>query len=387
MNKRKLKNSPPHLTVVSSYFYPKMGGLETIAYTVAKSLHEKGEYKVSVITTNYDGTGYRKEIIDGMTVHRLPISFRVSNTPINLRWSRWVRKILQEEETDILQTHSPVPFLVDVSAKVAKAHGIPIVVTYHSGSMKKGQFILDAIIGVYESYFLGKLFSRASAIVAVAQNFVQQEFPQFLSKTFFIPTGVDVARFKKTPVPADTEIVAFVGRIELSSKWKGIDYLIKAMAIVIKHRPHAKLQLIGGGDAVEYYRKQAKELNIENSLLTPGPQYNNDLVDAYGKTTMVVLPSISDSEAFSVALVEAMASGRPIIGTKIGGTPQVINDEKDGLLVPAKNPEALALAIERILSNHGFAQQLGDAGALKAQGFTWDIQISKYKDIYKNLLL
>jgi glycosyltransferase involved in cell wall biosynthesis len=122
-------------------------------------------------------------------------------------------------------------------------------------------------------------------------------------------------------------------------------------------------------------------------LLTPGPQYNNDLVDAYGKTTMVVLPSISDSEAFSVALVEAMASGRPIIGTKIGGTPQVINDEKDGLLVPAKNPEALALAIERILSNHGFAQQLGDAGALKAQGFTWDIQISKYKDIYKNLLL
>lgn len=380
-----LKNPIPHLTVISSYFYPKMGGLETIAYTVAKNLHASGEYKVSIITSNYDGTGYRKDIVDGMTVHRLPISFRISNTPINLFWYSWVKKILTEENTDIVQTHSPVPFLVDVAVKAAKDKGIPVVVTYHSGSMKKGQLLLDSIIGVYEAYFLRKLFQRADAIVAVAQNFIQRKFPEFLSKTHVIPTGVDLQRFHQTSVPT-AELVAFVGRIEHSSAWKGIDQLIKAMAIVIKHRPQAQLILIGGGDAIESYRQQARVLGIEDALLTPGPQYGLDLVEAYQKAMVVVLPSTSDSEAFSVALVEAMASGRPVIGTRIGGTPEVITDQHDGLLVPAKDPEALAVAIERVLVDHSFAQRLGDAGAAKAQGFAWELQISKYKTIYNKIL-
>lgn len=375
-----------NLTVVASYFYPKMGGLETIAYTVAKDLHASGEYKVSIITSNYDGTGYRKDIIDGMTVHRLPIAFRISNTPINFSWYSQVKKILTEENTDIVQTHSPVPFLVDVAAKAAKDKGIPVVVTYHSGSMKKGQWLLDIIIGIYESYFLRKLFQRADAIVAVAQNFIQRKFPEFLSKTHVIPTGVDLQRFQSTPVPDRTELVAFVGRIEHSSAWKGIDQLIKAMALVINHRPQAQLVLVGGGDAVESYRQQAQALGIKNALLTPGPQYGPDLVEAYRQATVVVLPSTSDSEAFSVALVEAMASGRPVIGTRIGGTPEVINDEQDGLLVPAKNPEALATAIERVLSDHSFAQRLGDVGAAKAQGFGWQLQILKYKTIYNKIL-
>src|SRR6202044_491098 len=101
---------------------------------------------------------------------------------------------------------------------------------------------------------------------------------------------------------------------------------------------------------------------------------------------VIILPSTSDSEAFSITLVEAMASGRPIIGTNIGGTPQVIEDGKNGLLVEPKNPVALADAIERVLGDKALAKSLADFGAEKAQGFSWDIQAKKYTDLFRTLL-
>jgi len=158
------------------------------------------------------------------------------------------------------------------------------------------------------------------------------------------------------------------------------------MTLVIKHRPHVTLELIGGGDAIPHYRQRAEELGIALAVTFAGPQLGQNLVDAYARASMIVLPSTSDSEAFSIALIEAMASGRPIIGTNIGGTPQVIENGKNGLLVPPKDPVALAEAIERVLADKALATSLADYGAAKAQNFSWDIQTKKYSDLFDKVL-
>lgn len=375
---------PTHITVVASYFYPKIGGVENYSYLLAKGLHESGEYEVSIISSNYDGKGYKKEVIDGMTVHRLPIWFKLSNTPINLFWYWQVKKIFAAEQPDIIHLHSPVPYLPDMAALAAKDR--PIVLTYHSGSMLKGRWLPDIVIGIYEDVFLPMLFQRADAVVAISQEFVKRKFPQFANKVFFIPTGVDLKRFQKTALPTQTETVTYVGRIEHNSSWKGIEQLLQAMVLVIQHRPQATLELVGGGDALEYYRNRARELGISSSVVFSGAQLGQNLVDAYQRASVVVLPSTSDSEAFSIALIEAMASRRPIIGTNIGGTPQVIEDGKNGLLVPPKDPEALAKAIEKILSDKDLAKSLADCGAAKAQGFDWAIQTKKYAELFRKVL-
>jgi glycosyltransferase involved in cell wall biosynthesis len=376
-----MKKMQTRITVIASYFYPKIGGLENYAYLLAKELHKSGEYKVSVITSNYDGNGYKREVIDGMAVHRLPIWFTISNTPINFLWYWRIKHIFAAEQTDIVHLHAPVPFMADVAARAAKDR--PVVLTYHSGSMLKGTWPVDFIIGFYENRFLPALFRRANAIVAISQDFAKRKFPQFANKISFIPTGVDLKRFTKTPLLTQTETVTFVGRIEHSSSWKGIEQLLQAMVLVTKHRPQAVLELVGSGDAVEHYRIRARELGISSSVIFSGPQLGQNLVEAYKRTNVVVLPSVSDSEAFSVTLIEAMASGRPIIGTNIGGTPQVIEHGKNGLLVPPKNPEALAEAIEQVLSDGKLATRLADVGAAKAQGFAWEIQTKKYSDLFK----
>lgn len=371
------------ITVVASYFYPKIGGLENYAYLLAKNLHTSGKYKVSVVTSNYDGKGYRQEIIDGMIVHRLPIWVRVSNTPINPMWFWSLRKIFAVEQPDIVHAHSPVPFLPDLAAQAANDRAF--VLTYHSGSMLKKKMPIDLLIGVYENIFLPILFKRANAVVAVSQEFAKRKFPQFVNKISFIPTGVDLKRFTKASLP-EKKTVTYVGRIETTSSWKGIEQLLQAMALVIKKTPDAALELIGGGDAIEHYRQRAQELGIGASVVFAGPQLGKDLVDSYQRSSVIVLPSTSDSEAFSIALIEAMASGRPIIGTNIGGTPQVIDNGKNGLLVPPKDPVALADAIEKMITDKTLAQQLADEGARRAQNFSWDIQAKKYADLFTTIL-
>jgi glycosyltransferase involved in cell wall biosynthesis len=375
---------PPHIAVVASYFYPKIGGLENYAYFLAKNLQERNGYRISVITSNYDGVGYKKEIIDGMTVHRLPIAFTLSNTPINLFWQRQIRRIFSADPPDIIHLHSPVPYMADVAARAAGT--APIALTYHSGSMKKGSWPIDIFIGAYERIGLKALFQRADAIITISQNFARQTFPQFLDKMYFIPTGVDVERFKKTPLPTISERVTYVGRIEHSSSWKGIDQLLQAMKIVIAHRPHATLELVGGGDAVEYYRSRAHELGIGASVILSGPLVDDEIVRAYQRANIVVLASTSDAEAFSIALVEAMASGRPIIGSDVGGIPQAIKHGHNGLLVPPRDPRALAMAIEQILSDRTLAATLANNGAAIAQNFTWTIQTERYAKIFSTLL-
>lgn len=376
------QKSIPHITVVTTYFYPKIGGVENYAYLLAKNLHSSGKYRVSVITSNYDGRHHKKEMIDGMVIYRLPFWFKISNTLINPIWYWQIKRIFSIEQPDIIHLHSPVVYMADVAAIAAK--NTPTVLTYHSGSMIKGTWLADSIIEIYETIFLPALFKRANAIVAISQKFAERKFPQFINKIYFIPTGVDLNRFKKTPLPIK-ETVTFVGRIEHNSSWKGIDQLLEAMILVIKKRPQAKLELIGGGDAVEYYRTRTQKLGISSSVTFFGPQLGQNLVEAYQRAKVVVLPSTSDSEAFSVTLIEAMASGRPIIGTNIGGTPQVIEDGKNGLLVQPKDPRVLAEAIERVFSDHTLATHLADFGAEKARDFSWDIQTKKYSDIFKQL--
>jgi rhamnosyl/mannosyltransferase len=372
------------ITVVAAYFYPKIGGLENYAYLLAKNLQESGKYNVSVITSNYDGKGYRKEVISGMTVHRLPIWIKISNTPINPMWYWTIKKIFAAENPDIVHLHSPVPFMADVAARAAGKR--KVVLTYHAGSMLKGKWLDDAIIGPYEKIFLPMLFERADAIVAVSQQFAKRTFPQYMNKIHFIAPGVDLGRFKRTPLPTKTETVLFVGRIELSSQWKGIAPLLRAMALVIKNRPQATLELVGGGDAIPQYQALAKELGIDASVKFLGPQLGKDLVDAYERVSMLVLPSTSDSEAFGTVLVEAMASGRPVIGTNIGGISQIIEQESTGLLISPGDSEALATSIERILANKNFAQKLADQGAIRSQDFSLEIQTRKYIDLFNTVL-
>src|SRR3989338_4119208 len=115
------------LLMVTPYFYPKIGGLENYAFNISKGLKEKYNWEIVVITSNHENTGYQEETINGIKIYRLPRWFKVSNTPINPMWYWQIKDIIKKENPNVINAHSPVPFIADMAAKAAKSLGIPFV--------------------------------------------------------------------------------------------------------------------------------------------------------------------------------------------------------------------------------------------------------------------
>ena len=343
--------------MVTPYFYPKIGGLENYAYNTALGLQKAG-HEVFVVTSNHVSKERITEKIDGLAITRLPISFKLSNTPIGFRWHRELKRIIKSEKPDLINAHSPVPFMADMA--FTSRGKTPFVITYHAGSLKKGNSILDIVLGIYEKTFLKHMLKKADQIISVYPHFIESLVGSKKSINF-IPPGVDTNLFKpsssKKKMTSDPTIL-YVGRIEKSSAWKGISVLINAMAIVIKYHPNALLRLVGSGDAVSDYKLQAKKLGIEKNVIFSGALRDQELVNAYQSSTMLVLPSLTDSESFGIVLTEAMACGLPVIGSRVGGIPQTITDKVTGLLFNAGDERALSTEIRKLIEDKKLYRQL-----------------------------
>lgn len=156
-------------------------------------------------------------------------------------------------------------------------------------------------------------------------------------------------------VPRDPGLVAFVGRCEAS---KGVFDLLEAANLLRGSIPQVRLECAGDGDLAKVAR-YALALNLGTRVSLPGWIDRSGARALMRRASVFVLPSYA--EALPVSLLEAMAEGCPVIATRVGGIPDVITDEVDGLLVPAGDPEALAAAISRVLRDPAFARSLGNA--------------------------
>jgi rhamnosyl/mannosyltransferase len=251
--------------------------------------------------------------------------------------------------------------------------------------MAKGHWPADALIAAYEALFLPLLLRRTNALVAVSPM-VAARHRRLGAKLQVIPPGVDLHEFTPTALPDRLSTVTYVGRIESHSRWKGIEVLIDAMVAVRKLARDAQLELVGGGDAVAHYAEQARMRGIADIVRFSGPLAGQALVDAYQRSSVVVLPSTSQAESFGISLLEAMACGRPVIGSRSGGIPWVLEHERNGLLVAPNDARALSEAIARILGNRPLAARLAEAGLEKAGRFDWDIQAEKYRRLFGALI-
>jgi glycosyltransferase involved in cell wall biosynthesis len=371
------------IVIVAPYFYPKIGGMENYVYNISKGLKEKYGWEVVVVTSNHEEKKYKEENIDGMKIYRLAPWFKISNTPINPLWYFQIKKIIKKEKPDIINGHSPVPFISDITSLVAGK--IPFITTYHSGSMIKEKSALNPLIFLYESLLLESLFRMSTKIICCSPDYIKRNLKKHKTKVKYIPPGVDTKIFRPHK-SKPTNDVLFVGRIEKNSDWKGIKYLLDAISLIKFHKPDISLRLIGSGDRVIYFKKYSKAIGVNKNVTFVGSRTGTDLVGEYQYSKLLVLPSITESESFGIVLVEAMACKKPVIGSKIGGIPYVINHEVNGLLVPPKDSNALADAIVKILKNPELANKMGENGYKKVvSGFTWDKQVEKTHQFFNTL--
>jgi 1,4-alpha-glucan branching enzyme len=159
--------------------------------------------------------------------------------------------------------------------------------------------------------------------------------------------------------PADSPEVLFVGRLE---RVKGVELLLEAAALVVKEIPSARFLLAGGSHPTlpaNNLDARIRHYSLQNNVVQLGQLPRKDLDVLYGRARLCVVPS--HYESFGLVALEAMAAGLPVVGTRTGGLPEVIEDTKTGLLVAPGDAAGLAAAITKLLRNPARAEEMGTA--------------------------
>jgi len=385
------------LLFVTPYFYPKIGGVENYVYEISSRLTKKYNAEIVIVCSNWKNNKYKKEFINNIKVYRLPYLFKVSSTPINPFWVKKIDSIIEKENPNIVNGHFPVPYIADIAARSANKKGIPFILTYHN-DLTGYNLLLKSLSKIYY-YYLGYKTLDISRRIIVTSKYYAKNSPylrRYHHKLRVVSPGVDIQKYNINPDRTDylkrkynlknEKIVLFVGQLNKESRHKGLDFLIEAIKL-INDMKNLKLIVVGDGNYINYYKNKVKSYKLTNKIIFTGYIEANNLPKYYKGSDVVVLPSYNRAEGFGMVLIEAQACGTPVIGTTVGGIPYVIVDGETGLLVPPRDPKALAKAIIHILSDENLLKKMGQAGYERVKKeFTWEKSTEFFLEVIKEVL-
>jgi glycosyltransferase involved in cell wall biosynthesis len=369
------------LCVVAPYYYPKVGGVENYALHMVRASCDHG-FDTFVITTNHESKRLVCEEIFGVRVYRLPVLFRVSNSPINPLWRRHIRTILQEERPTVINGHEPVPYLADVTERVRC--GIPFILTYHNDLVKSG-VLTSALVRVVNATLVSRTLRRADRIIVTSHYYAERSryLRRHLERVRVVPPGVD-ARDRVSGPPAmwyqerfgDSRVLLFVGTLDRSHSHKGLERLIRALPFL--NCRSVRLVVIGQGNHVAHYQRVCEECGVAERVSFEGYVDDETLREFYSCADVIVVPSEDAAEGFGMVLLEAALCGTPAVATDVGGIPAAVVDGVTGILVPPKNQDALCDALDRVVSDGALRQRLGRQAAERAREFEWSRVCREY---------
>jgi glycosyltransferase involved in cell wall biosynthesis len=206
-----------------------------------------------------------------------------------------------------------------------------------------------------------------------------------LSKIKTIYEGMDLSlyprRVPSTPIPAQRPVV--VGTVAHLSREKGLKYLIEAASLIPNVREKIRFVVVGDGECHQELKEQVKQRGLEDIFHFAG--FHSDTSKFMKSFDIFALPSLS--EGLSSAILEAMASSLPIVATEVGGIPELVKNEENGLLVAPGNPSALALAIQQLSAHPEEARRMGERGRERMElQFTLERKIRETEDLCRHLL-
>lgn len=312
---------------------------------------------------------------------------------LTIPFSRFITDLVRKYNIDILHAHFAYP--EGYAGFLAKnTVNVPFVLTLHGYDILTEPSIEygDRLKKRYD-VMVRKVLVEADKII-VASEYVYKEAisagcPQ--ERLVLLPNGVDVERFNpnldgsfvRERLGVDNRPVVFTLRYHVPKN--GIEYLIRAAPRVLSEAPETMFVIGSDGPLMDYHKGLAKNLGIEDHILFVGRIPRMDLPYYYAASDVFVIPSVI--EAFGLVTVEAMACGKPVIGTNVGGIPGIIIDRFNGFLVEPKNPENIAEKIILLLENPKLQKKMGQSGRkIAEEKFDIKKRVRKILSMYKQLV-
>jgi colanic acid/amylovoran biosynthesis protein len=373
------------------------GGAEAMIAQLKSGLTKEG-HEVRVLCGNEKGNGAK--IADAKFVtcseHISPLRPIYLFNPFAILA---LRRELRTFRPDIVHLHTiskASPFILPL------LKGYPTALTLHDHSMFDPTRVQDVpLLEPYREtfcdYFISKpslrfyleklrfwalrLFARnVNAVLACSDFYASCArdsgiFPRIET----IHNGIDLPAF--SPIASERNVL-FVGRL---SEEKGVPVLVKAAGILRKAYPDMRVDIVGGGRQMKKIGKMISKLELKDTVHLLGYKTGTEIAGLYRESSLVVVPSVSPDNLPTVC-IEAMGSGRPIVASRIGGLPELVEDGKTGFLVPPDDSEALAASISQLLSDPKLMQEMGKAGREKAEmEFAADVYIENTLAEYEKI--
>lgn len=213
---------------------------------------------------------------------------------------------------------------------------------------------------------LAKLIERAAAVVTVsdyAVRLLQERFPESSGRIRRVYNGVDLSRFTPTDFAGTPPQIVSIGRL---IEKKGFNDLIAACALLRSRRKMFRCAIVGEGPLEGSLRAQIGQSSLNDCVALTGPQTQTEIAARLAHAAIFALPCTREADGgmdnLPTVIMEAMAAGLPVISTPLAGVPEMVEDGVNGVLVPDRDPSALAVAVERLLDNPGQAREFGEHG-------------------------
>ena len=363
---------------VTATFPPYWAGTGNVAYHQSRVLHERG-YAVEVFTAL---PPHEKPLELPFPAHYLPTWGRLGNAPFTPSLMRHLRGF------DLIHLHYPYIFGADLTMGAAKRYHIPVVATYHNDLLGSG--VKGLLFDLYNNLRQPYILRHAIRVVATTKDYAQHSLLKFLGPlpVDTIPIAVDltfVEGFPQTPsIDGSTPYILFVGALDSAHRFKGVEILLQAWAL-LENRA-GSLILAGDGDLRPRFEERAESLGLTNVSFVGRVPPSTTLRKLYAHAMATVLPSIS-TESFGLVLLESWANKTPVIATRIPGVRELVDDGQDGYLVPPNDPETLAHAIKHIIDDPEKSRIMGEAGYRKVcNKYTWEHVVDQIEVLYHEVV-
>ena len=385
------------ILIASDLHYPTINGVATFSRNLAQGLAERG-HEVLVIAPSQTGKRY-KEVDGNHTIVRtvsVPFPF-YQNFRISLNPSREVKAIIEEFDPDVIHIQM-LMWIGQAAMKYGNKMGIPIVSTNHAMPENlMDNLVLLAPFSRPINYILkaygARFHSKADYVTMPTQSAIDMfnAGTKLTGPIEAVSNGIDLAHFKPgTPddslydrfgLEKNVPTVSYVGRLDAE---KHLPVLVKAFAQVKEELPSAQLLIVGDGTERVALASLADSLGLTQSVTLTGRVSDEDLCALHQVGTVFCMPS--PAELQSIATLEAMASGQPVVAVDAGALAELCQDGRNGYLCTQDDEDGIANALVRILSDKARRQKMSEE-SLKIAG-THDLQstLTTFEGIYTEVI-
>jgi glycosyltransferase involved in cell wall biosynthesis len=384
-NETKKADLQMKVLMITPFYYPIVGGSETQIENISLKLNEAG-ITADIMTFNFARalkplTYEKTEKMNGINVIRIPafnfLPRQLHHNKINFMVNIVPRRFTQKlREYDILHFHNETdlsfPLFSYTVDKPKVFHLRCLSVTYP----------------IFKRNFVCKWLLKKLADIYIAQSkYVSQLLIDLgipSAKIKIVPNGINVSLFQPEKHEKIENLILFVGRILES---KGLHLLLKSLELI---REPVQLVIIGPLAGESSYHEKIFRLVAKinektvHKVTYVGPKQPKEIIKYYQRASIVVVPSLAES--FGNVILEALACGTPVIASNVGGIPEIIKQNENGILVPPNNVDKLADAIYYLLDNDDVRTKLGEEGRrFVVENFSSDIMIEKIIGAYKEI--